>query len=116
MSSDDFPKLLCLKLWEKSVEDLVDYTMLILEVVERPLHFVIEVEVGGKCQLSRDDQVFMKACIILLAIYFIIWDVQQGYVVENVLCWKSILNIFNYVKVKLTLEEGLHGFCSSAEY
>ena len=46
--------------------------MLILEVVERPLHFVIEVEVGGKCQLSRDDQVFMKACIILLAIYFIV--------------------------------------------
>lgn len=43
-----FPKLLILKLWEKSVEDLEEYTMLILEIVERPLQFVIEVEVGGK--------------------------------------------------------------------
>lgn len=47
--------------------------MLILEVVERPLHFVIEVEVGGKCQLAGDNSVFMNVFIIPLAtIYFII--------------------------------------------
>ena len=48
MSSNGFPRAFNYEIVRNICEDFVEYTMLILEVVERPLHFVIEVEVGGK--------------------------------------------------------------------
>lgn len=77
--------------------------MLILEIVERPLQFVIEVEVGGKWQ-SR--QSCIHECVHNSFGYLFHHLISLTGNVEKFYAGKSICEHF-YVKMKLTLKEGL---------